>query len=434
MTIRRMLLVTHECTITGAPMNLLHFARWVTENTDIEVHVLAMKDGPLRFRFEKVCEVTVLDRSPINRFLGFVQQGLVHLGSRRAWRPVATARLRPQLRGLTGYDVVYLNSVTSVGILPYLPPVEMAVNHVHELHVALRTWQPSTDFDLFASLPDRWIAASEAVREMLVDEIGIDPERILLRHEYIDATPFATAQVDLREVERCRREYRHPDGTVRIPTDAAVVMGAGTIDWRKGPDLFVQLATEVRRRTREPVHFVWIGGDLTGADMERLRSDIERADAHHVHFVGVKPDPLPWFATADVFALTSREDPFPLVCLEHAAMGHPIVTYRNGGIVELLEAAGPEAARGVVDHLDVGAMADRVLEFLGSDRLRRTAGAQLRDEVLAHHDVSVEAPALLADLERAFDGRAGDGVGTEGSGRRRFGTLGGSQVRGEGPR
>lgn len=402
MSLRRMLVVTHECTITGAPMNLLHFVTWVTANTDIEVHVVAMRDGPLRFRFEEVCDVTVLDRSSLTAGLSFLQAGLVRLGSRRAWRPIAAARLRPQLRHLSGFDLVYLNSVTSVGILPYLPSTPVAVDHVHELHVALRTWQPSTDYDLFATLPDRWIAASDAVREMLVDEVGLDPDRILLHHEFIDAARFtaAASEVDVREVERRRREYRHPDGTVRIPTDAAVVMGAGTIDWRKGPDLFVQLAAEVRRRTREPVHFVWVGGDLVGTDMERLRSDIERSGTHQVHFVGVKPDPLPWFAMADVFALTSREDPYPLVCLEHAAMGHPIVTYRNGGIVELLEAAGPDAARGIVDHLDVGQMADRVIEYLGSSRLRSAAGAQLRARVVGHHDVEVAAPRLLEDLRR----------------------------------
>ena len=145
---------------------------------------------------------------------------------------------------------------------------------------------------------------------------------------------------------------------------------------------------------------VWVGGDLTGVDMERLRCDIERADARNVHFVGVKPDPLPWYGLADVLALTSREDPFPLVCLEHAAMGHPIVTYRNGGIVELLEAAGPEAALGVVDHLDVGAMADRVVDYLASSALRRTAGEQLRDRVLSHHGIDRCASAVLEDLER----------------------------------
>lgn len=406
MSLRRLLAVTHETTLTGAPMNLLHFLTWIRRNTDVEVHTLVLRDGPLRVRFEQVSDVTVLDGSIVGATLGMLQQGLVHLGSRRAWRPIAAARLRPQLRHLGEFDVAYFNSVTSIGVQPFLPPSRVVVSHVHELDVALKAWQPSSDFDLFRTAPDRWIAASGAVNDLLVGDIGLPPDRVSLHYEFIEAGVVADTAFDLRAVERCRREYR-------IPADAAIVMSAGTIDWRKGPDLFIQLATEVRRRTREPVHFVWVGGELTGMDMHRLRSDMDRAGADHVHFVGTKPEPLPWFAMADVFVLTSREDPFPLVCLEHAAMRHPIVTYRNGGIVELLAAAGPEAATGIVDHLDVGAMADRVIDFLGSPRLSAAAGRQLQDRVVGHHDVSVAAPRLFADLAHLADSEAAPASGAD---------------------
>ena len=177
----------------------------------------------------------------------------------------------------------------------------------------------------------------------------------------------------------------------------------GTVDWRKGPDLFVQLATEVRRRTRHPVHFVWVGGDLRSPDWERVRCDLERSGADHVTFIGVRSDPVPWFALADVFALTSREDPYPLVALESAALGKPIVTYRNGGLPELLSAAGPEAARGIVPYLDVGTFADRVMDLIDDDRLRKAAGDQLQAEVVSAHDVAVAAPKLWTDVAPLLD-------------------------------
>ena len=178
-------------------------------------------------------------------------------------------------------------------------------------------------------------------------------------------------------------------------------MGAGTIDWRKGPDLFVQLAAEVRRLTCEPVAFVWLGGTLEGADYERLRSDVERSQGENVFLIGTRPDPLPWFSAADVFALTSREDPYPLVALEHATLAHPIVAYDSGGIGELLRPAGPAAARGLIDFLDVTTMARRVLEFLDSDSMRRLAGQELQRRVLEKHDVHVAAPVLLEHLARS---------------------------------
>lgn len=387
-----MLAVAHEATLTGSPMNLLHLLRWITEHTDTEVHTLVLQDGILRHRFEQVGPVTLLDRWALPALLGSVQAGLQHLGSSRAWRPVAAARLLPQLRTLGAFDLVYLNSLPSISVLPYLREPGAVVAHAHELQVAWRMWRSEQDKELFRTRPARWIAASAAVRDLLVDEVELPADRVLVHHEFIDAQGLAARHVDLREIEACRREFR-------IPTEASVVVGAGTVDWRKGPDLFIQLATEVRRRTREPVHFVWVGGDLRSPDWERVRSDLERSGADHVHFVGVRPDPVPWFAMADVFALTSREDPYPLVALECAALAKPIVTYRNGGLPELLVAAGDDAALGIVDHLDVGGFADRVIALLDADRLRLSAGRQLRDEVLSAHDVAVAAPKLWADLE-----------------------------------
>ncbi|MCZ7629275.1 MAG: glycosyltransferase family 4 protein [Microthrixaceae bacterium] len=166
-----MLAVTHETTLTGAPMNLLHLLTWIRKHTSIEVHLVALQDGPLRHRFEEVCEVTVLDRAFGAGLLGVAQQGLIHLGSSRAWKPVASARLRPQLRQFSGYDLIYSNSIASSGILPYLPHTGVVVSHVHELQVALRTWRPPEYLEAL-DRSDAWIAASEAVRNLLVTERG----------------------------------------------------------------------------------------------------------------------------------------------------------------------------------------------------------------------------------------------------------------------
>ena len=394
-----MLVVAHEATLTGAPMNLLHFVRWMVANTECEVHALVLRDGPLRYGFEKVVPTTVLDRNSVQRALGFVHGGMTSLGSRRARVPLAAAWLKPQLRKLGQFEAVYLNSVTSVSILPYLRGDPTVIAHVHELDVALSIWRPESDRDLFLTRPHRYIAASQAVADALVRVCSIEASKISVHYEFIDSVPFSEFRLGLRQSERLRRRHR-------IPLDASIVMGAGTIDWRKGADLFVQLAAELGRQTRDPIYCLWIGGELNTVEMFRLRADMRRAGTHNVLFAGVKPDPREYFALADVFVLTSREDPFPLVCLEHAAMGHPIVTYRNGGIPELLEAAGPVAALNIVDYLDVGAMANRVVALLGSSDLSRSAGQQVHDRVLAAHDVDVAAPELWATVQAAHTAHA----------------------------
>jgi glycosyltransferase involved in cell wall biosynthesis len=386
------LVVSHESTYTGAPINLLHLLRWVTTNTDVEVHTLLLRDGPLHERFAEVGEVTALD-GPAWRELfdrdtpppSRVAAGVRGATSRGSWA-------RRQVRHLSGFDLIYLNSVASVAILPHLPENGPIVCHVHEMGVALATLS-GRNRRLLTNVPSRWIAASAAVRDDLVSETGVDEADVRVHHEFIDARRISELEFEPRVIERLRRRQE-------IPEDAAIVMGAGTMEWRKGVDLFVQLAAAIARRTREPIRFVWVGGELSGIEWTRMWADCGRAGVRDlVRFVGTHPNPEHWFSAADVFALTSHEDPFPLVCLEHAAMAHPVVTFANGGMVELLRPAGPETSSCVIPHLDVGGMADRILALLDSDELRTTVGRQLERRVLEHHDVEVAAPRLWADIE-----------------------------------
>jgi glycosyltransferase involved in cell wall biosynthesis len=394
-TLDRLLAVTHAASITGAPMNLAHLLEWITQNTRTEVHTLVLEEGPLVPRFAQYGEVTVLDRATPAKAIALAERGFDKLGAERLHHLLSVARLGPQLRNLGSFDVTYLNSATSVTIANHLPRSRAVVSHVHELAVAVRTMEPH-DQKLLRTIPDGWIAASTPVRNLLVDELGLPGDRVLLHDEFITASILAKRVVPPREIASRRRQLHLPD-------DAAIVMGSGTLDWRKGPDLFIQLACEVRRRTRRPVHFVWIGGEHLGTDWQRVRSDRDRAGADHVHFVETQGDPVPWFSMADVFALTSREDPLPLVCLESAALGIPLVTYRNGGIPGLLEAAGPDAAAGVADHLDVVALSEKVLDLLQSDERRKGSAQQAQARVLDHHDVGAAAPRLLADLAAMVD-------------------------------
>jgi glycosyltransferase involved in cell wall biosynthesis len=392
--LRRLLAVTHTASLTGAPMNLLHLVRWIREHTDIEVHTLVLEPGPLVSRFEQCGKVTVIRGVNPFSLLAFSDSRRLAPLTRQLMWAVHSRRIAPQLRHLHGFDLMYLNSTGSLAVHPLLPAATAVVSHVHELDVALRT-MPQRAQRLLCKAPDTWIAAAQPIHRLLVGELDLPADRVLLCDEFIAAVELTERATSLRDIEACRRE-------LQLPTESPIVLGAGTLCWRKGPDLFIQLATEVRRRTRRPVRFVWLGGLHDGLDWERVRSDRDRAGADHVHFVAERADPTPWFAAADVFALTSREDPLPLVGLESAALGLPIVTYRNGGLAGMLEAAGPDAAAGVVDHLDVGTMAARVLDLLEADGRRRASIEQARARVLAHHDVGVAAPRLVAGLEAIY--------------------------------
>jgi glycosyltransferase involved in cell wall biosynthesis len=111
-----------------------------------------------------------------------------------------------------------------------------------------------------------------------------------------------------------------------------------------------------------------------------------------MHFPGTRPDAREYFCAFDVFALVSREDSYPLVCLEAASMGKPIVCFdRAGGAREFVE----DDCGFVVPYLEVEVMAERTLELLESDEIRRRMGERAKAKVRRRHDVDVAAPRVL---------------------------------------
>lgn len=370
MSLRRLLAVSHRGAVGGASIVLDDLLGWIAGHAEVEITTLMLTPGDMGTRFARWGEVH-------------------ELGELDASTGPPGARL---FDGGPTFDLVLLNSLESLAVLPRLPAGVPVVSHIHELEVSCRGWLRTVEGDPLRSGPDAWIAASRPVQEMLVGEYGAPAERVFLHPSFVDVGRIEGRSVGDRELAGLRR-------SLGIPHDAPVVMGSGTFEWRKGPELFVQLAAALEQHLADPVHMVWVGGDLLGMEWDRLRSDIRRAGIERLHVTGDVDEPVPYAQLADVFVLTSHEDPFPLVCLEHAALGHPVVTFRNGGIVDLLAEAGPEAARGVVEHLDTAAMVRRVQDLLYDDQLRGRAGEQLRERVRAAYDLSVAAPPLFARLQ-----------------------------------
>ncbi|MEL7209914.1 MAG: glycosyltransferase family 4 protein, partial [Actinomycetota bacterium] len=109
-------------------------------------------------------------------------------------------------------------------------------------------------------------------------------------------------------------------------------------------------------------------------------------------------DPLEWFSAMDVFVLPAREDAFPLVCLEAAAQGVPVVCFDNGGMPEYVDGADEECGA-VVPYPDLDAMADAVLAFASDDDRRERAGKVGAARVRANYDVPAVAPGLWKTVE-----------------------------------
>lgn len=150
---------------------------------------------------------------------------------------------------------------------------------------------------------------------------------------------------------------------------ALLVIGAGTVDLRKGVDLFLATAAAVHRQYGDlPIHFVWVGhGYRPTEDMGYsiyLKEQIQRSELESsVTFLGEVSELEPIYELADVFLLTSRLDPLPNVSIDAACRGIPIVCFQDAsGTAELL-LADPLTSVGVVPYLDADAAARAIADF-----------------------------------------------------------------------
>ena len=393
----RVLFVSHDASRTGAPILFLHFLRRLKSlpNLPFEFDVLLKHGGEMETEFAKVAPVVHLHPESSKRE-PFAWKAARRLGLKRALTSLHRASLR---RRFADVSVVYSNTLTNGEALDLFDGRRCAiVTHVHELE----SWIRRAGAKNFASVKrhtTKYVAASRAVKTNLVANHGLAAEDIDVVHDFTNVAEMAAvATGGAREEIRAR---------LGVPSDAVVFGGMGTTDWRKGPDLFLHVAQTVRKSAvGERARFVWVGGNgPNDARQQELSQDIAAAGlSGYVHLVGPQTNPAEWFETFDVFVLTSREDPFPLVCLEAASRGRPTLCFAGaGGEPEFVE----DDCGFVVPYLDVATMAARAVELIESPDLRTRLGETAKTKALARHDLDVAAPKLLAILESLLDGGRG---------------------------
>lgn len=166
-----------------------------------------------------------------------------------------------------------------------------------------------------------------------------------------------------------------------VPEHAPVVLNVGYGDLRKGVDLFIAIGARVTAALPE-TRFVWLG-ELEPAQAEPMRRSASKS-ASRIVFAPFTRDTALFYAGADLFALTSREDPFPSVLLEAQAAGLPAVAFKGvGGFEELLaRGGGVTAPNGELDTF-----AGEIIDILRTPARRTSMSTAARAAVNADYSM-----------------------------------------------
>ncbi len=142
---------------------------------------------------------------------------------------------------------------------------------------------------------------------------------------------------------------------------------------RKGLGPLIEALAD--RRLRE-VHLLVVGGAANATRRYRIQAE-ELGLTNRIDFRGTHRDPRRFFWAADAFVLPSRYEVFPLVALEAAASGLPLITTHLNGVEEFAKAG--ETGFFIREPSAV-AIADAVHEFLALSPAQR---AQLGENARA---------------------------------------------------
>ncbi len=390
---KRILFVSHEASRTGAPASLLAIVRELAQK-GVSCEVLVLRNGPLVADFSAICPTTVLWKAPpkiilterqVLQFLFKVMQEMTGMIDRIRGRMKLARFIRARMQSKV--DLVYLNTAASSSIIHQVRELKCPIiSHIHELSFGLHHSGHTPHLAFMFACSERIIVPAPCVARVLSHIFAIPSEKI-------SVIPEAVADPSL--------EYVSPAQLSDIPDTAFVIAMAGTADWRKGIDLFIALGRALRDSLPQ-AHFLWIGGGWTFPFFQRTWRSVHVIDdtlAARFHFVGEQSIVAPLLNRADVFALTSREDPLPLVHIEAAMLKKPIVCFaQSGGAPEWIGEAGI-----VVPYQDVEAMADAIISLANDPERRKKMGEIGRTMMMSRcvpSVVAAQVQEVIASVSR----------------------------------
>jgi len=191
-----------------------------------------------------------------------------------------------------------------------------------------------------------------------------------------------TPEVDA-QARAMRRNQEIPESAIVVGYVGWMVADKGVADL---VEAFVCLAEE-----RRDLYLLMIGAD--GGDRDPLPATTWQSVREHVHirYLGLQPDPVPWYAAMQICVLPSRREGFPYALLESAAMGVPAIATRVTGCVDaivegvtglLVPPGDPPALRDAIRLLVADSDLRTRLAHAASDRVRRLFSS---DELVAAH-------------------------------------------------
>jgi hypothetical protein len=385
------LVVSHEASITGAPILALNICKQLSSSCNVVA--LLLKGGGLVEDFQE-CTVQVVElykRNPVLAILGAAgfeqlkriagpalrRRLLASLGAgaQLNQRYLAKILLKELKQACVGSLPKYalVNSVVSAPVIGPLRSLGIApITLIHEFTAYIR---PIGLINSVALLSSELVFSSNLTSQ---DAIKNYPQ---LRSRRMHVLPQGHCERPSSLVEH--------GGAMAAPNDRAslflsgltpdtiLILGAGAVQPRKGVDLFISVADQMRAHCPDlRLKFAWIGSGYDPINDFSvglwLSDQIDRSGLENqLYMFDQSPAYDSLLERADIFLLSSRLDPLPNVAIDALLEGKPVLCFdRACGIADLLLSDEKLGDSCVAPYLNTAVMA-RQAAALVNDRDHR---------------------------------------------------------------
>lgn len=383
----KVLFITPETQRAGAPLQLFNFISWLIEKELAEPVILLSSRGSIDEDFQKLGKTffyyyykPAAGKNIFSKIGHRVFNSSI--GKRFYLR-----RLRDHLSAFKP-ELVYSNTIVNGDMLEFCNFLHVPViTHVHESGY-LTGLYGERNLAAVKRYSSHFIACSNHVRQSLIN-LQIPAEQISL--VYSSVNKDAVAHIQAASVA----------GAVEsaVKSGKKIIGSSGGLGWLKGSDLVVPFIKELLK-TEPDICFLWVGGNPASIEYKQALTDIRNTGLqNNIIITGTVNNPLYYFSLMDVFVLLSREDSFPLVCLENSLLFNPVVCFeKSGGATELL-ADWPD---NIIPYLDIAKLSERVLEILNDKPLREKIGDSMRKKVTENFDSEKCFPEIFKIMQNNF--------------------------------
>ena len=194
---------------------------------------------------------------------------------------------------------------------------------------------------------DKIIAVSNMTKNKIVENYGINPERISVVHNAVDFS------------------QHYFDENFEIKKNDKVVLFLGRITLQKGPDYFIYSAKKVLEQEKNVKFIIAGSGDMEPFIIEKVA---ELGISDRVLFAGFlnQDDVERAYKMADIYVMPSVSEPFGITTLEALKNKTPAIVSKQSGVSEVIRHCLK------VDFWDVDEISNKIIALLRYKPLHET--------------------------------------------------------------